>query len=150
VAKVLALIGGMVAGADSMRVSDGLCNKILLSEEEYTDDRELVLTGKGGFLPEMINAVLERGLGTELSSHLGNERGDPARARQPELAQRDHPEDPGHRGRGRATGSAAGPGLYVRAPPGSEGRPANWCTSCRQSPAPYDLCARRWPSGSLC
>src|SRR5919112_3054299 len=37
----------------------------------------LTLTGEGGVLPEMIKAVLERGLATELTEHLGYERGDP-------------------------------------------------------------------------
>src|SRR6476469_4136691 len=36
------------------------------------------LTGEGGFLPEMVKAVLERGLAAELTEHLGYERGDPA------------------------------------------------------------------------
>ena len=36
------------------------------------------LTGQGGFLPEMIKAVLERGLAAELTDHLGYEHGDPA------------------------------------------------------------------------
>ncbi len=36
------------------------------------------LTGEGGFLPEMIKAVLERGLAAELTGHLGYEAGDPA------------------------------------------------------------------------
>ena len=40
-------------------------------------DGELALTGEGGFLPEMIKAVLERGLSAELTEHLGYERGDP-------------------------------------------------------------------------
>ena len=35
-------------------------------------------TGEGGFLPEMIKAVLERGLQAELTEHLGYEKGDPA------------------------------------------------------------------------
>ena len=35
------------------------------------DDGDLQLTGDGGFIPEMIKAVLERGLGAELTSHLG-------------------------------------------------------------------------------
>jgi putative transposase len=35
------------------------------------------LTGEGGFLPELIKAVLERGLAAELTDHLGYERGDP-------------------------------------------------------------------------
>ncbi|WP_412458328.1 IS256 family transposase, partial [Mycolicibacterium fortuitum] len=42
------------------------------------DAGELQLTGEGGFLQEMVKAVLERGLQTELSSHLGYEKGDPA------------------------------------------------------------------------
>lgn len=33
----------------------------------------LALTGQGGFIPEMIKAVLERGLRAELSDHLGYE-----------------------------------------------------------------------------
>ncbi len=43
-----------------------------------TDERGVALTGEGGFLPEMIKAVLERGMGAELTEHLGYERGDPA------------------------------------------------------------------------
>ena len=38
----------------------------------------VALTGDGGFLPEMIKAVLERGLAAELTGHLGYEVGDPA------------------------------------------------------------------------
>jgi putative transposase len=45
---------------------------------ERVDAGELALTGEGGFLPEMIKAVLERGLAAELTEHLGYERGDPA------------------------------------------------------------------------
>ena len=42
-------------------------------------DRDgLALTGAGGFLPEMVKAVLERGLHSELTAHLGYEKGDPA------------------------------------------------------------------------
>lgn len=36
------------------------------------------LTGEGGFLPESVKTVLERGLATELSDHVGYEKGDPA------------------------------------------------------------------------
>ena len=42
------------------------------------DAQDLRLTGEGGFLPEMIKAVLERGLQVELSEHLGYEKNDPA------------------------------------------------------------------------
>ncbi|WP_420481602.1 IS256 family transposase [Actinopolymorpha pittospori] len=42
-------------------------------------DRDgLALTGAGGFLPELVKAVLERGLQAELSDHLGYAKGDPA------------------------------------------------------------------------
>jgi len=43
-----------------------------------TDERGVSLTGEGGFLPEMIKAVLERGMEAELSDHLGYEKGDRA------------------------------------------------------------------------
>lgn len=42
------------------------------------DGGGLALTGEGGFLPEMIKAVLERGLRAELTDHLGYDKGDPA------------------------------------------------------------------------
>jgi len=42
-----------------------------------TGERGVALTGKGGFLPEMIKAVLERGMGVELTDYLGYEKGDP-------------------------------------------------------------------------
>jgi putative transposase len=43
-----------------------------------TDERGVALTGEGGFLPEMVKAVLERGMQAELSDHLGYEKGEPA------------------------------------------------------------------------
>ncbi len=42
-----------------------------------SDERGVSLTGEGGFLPEMIKAVLERGMDAELTDHLGYEKGDP-------------------------------------------------------------------------
>jgi putative transposase len=45
---------------------------------DRADEGGVALTGPGGFLPEMIKAVLERGLATELTDHLGYEPGDPA------------------------------------------------------------------------
>jgi putative transposase len=36
------------------------------------------LTGNGGFLPQLVKAVLERGLSVELTDHLGYDRGDAA------------------------------------------------------------------------
>ncbi|WP_448074037.1 IS256 family transposase [Georgenia yuyongxinii] len=41
-------------------------------------ERGVALTGSGGFLPEMIKTVLERGMAAELSDHLGYDKGDPA------------------------------------------------------------------------
>jgi putative transposase len=53
---------------------DDLVDRLLAA----TGERGVALTGSGGFLPEMIKAVLERGMGAELTDHLGYERGDPA------------------------------------------------------------------------
>lgn len=52
--------------------SDDLVDELLTRAGE----RGVALTGKGGFLPEMIKAVLERGMDAELTSHLGYDRGD--------------------------------------------------------------------------
>ncbi len=40
------------------------------------DEGGVALTGTGGFLPELVKTVLERGMDAELTSHLGYERGD--------------------------------------------------------------------------
>ncbi len=53
-------------------------NEVLDDLMARTDERGVSLTGEGGFLPEMIKAVLERGMDTELSGHRGYERGDAA------------------------------------------------------------------------
>jgi len=45
---------------------------------DRVDQGGLALTGAGGFLPELVKAVLERGLAAELTGHLGYEKGDPA------------------------------------------------------------------------
>jgi putative transposase len=45
---------------------------------DRADEGGVALTGPGGFLPEMIKAVLERGLAAELTDHLGYEVGDAA------------------------------------------------------------------------
>jgi putative transposase len=56
----------------------------LLSDESIDglladlDAGGLSLTGQGGFLPELLRAVLERGLQVELADHLGYEKGEPA------------------------------------------------------------------------
>lgn len=41
------------------------------------DAGEIELTGDGGFIPELIRSALERGLQTELTQHLGYEKGSP-------------------------------------------------------------------------
>ena len=41
------------------------------------DAGEVKITGEGGFLQQMVKAVLERGLSTELTEHLGYDKGDP-------------------------------------------------------------------------
>ena len=68
------------------------------------------LTGQGGFLPEMIKAVLERGLAAELTGHLGYEQGDPAGRGSPNSRNGFTPKTLVHRGRAGAVGRAAGPG----------------------------------------
>jgi putative transposase len=45
---------------------------------DRADEGGVRLTGEGGFLAELVKAVLERGLATELSDHLGYDKGDPA------------------------------------------------------------------------
>ena len=52
---------------------DDMLDKLMAA----TDERGLSLTGEGGFLPEMIKAVLERGMQAELTDHLGYDKGDP-------------------------------------------------------------------------
>lgn len=44
---------------------------------EQIDNGQVQLSGSGGLIPELIKAVLERGLQAELTSHLGYEKGDP-------------------------------------------------------------------------
>src|SRR5215212_9780101 len=55
-------------------IEAGLLDRLM----ERVDGDGLRLTGEGGFLPEMVKAVLERGLQAELTEHLGYEKGDPA------------------------------------------------------------------------
>jgi putative transposase len=55
-------------------IEAGLLDRLM----DRVDGDGLALTGEGGFLPEMVKAVLERGLQAELTDHLGYEKGDPA------------------------------------------------------------------------
>ena len=45
---------------------------------ESSSERGVELTGEGGFLPELIKAVLERGMKAELADHLGYDKHDSA------------------------------------------------------------------------
>ena len=65
---------GSARDAVNDMIEAGLLDRLM----ERVGDDGLRLTGEGGFLPEMIKAVLERGLQTELTDHLGYEKGDPA------------------------------------------------------------------------
>jgi putative transposase len=65
--------GAARAAVDEL-ISAGLLDRVA----EQAEAGELALTGEGGFLPEMVKAVLERGLAAELTGHLGYEKGDPA------------------------------------------------------------------------
>src|SRR4051795_11987777 len=64
-----------LSGADAVEQlrASGVLDDVLAR----IDAGQLQLTGEGGFLPEMVKAVLERGLAAELTDHLGYERGDP-------------------------------------------------------------------------
>lgn len=61
----------------------GTLNQWLLSDEfiddliTQTGEDGVALTGRDGFLPELVRRVLERGLAVELTDHLGYEKGDP-------------------------------------------------------------------------
>jgi putative transposase len=55
-------------------VDAGLLDRLM----SKVDVDGLALTGEGGLLPELVKAVLERGLQAELTDHLGYEKGDPA------------------------------------------------------------------------
>jgi putative transposase len=78
---------GVALGVDPVQVRPGAAREAVqemldagLLEDlmARVDSGGLQLTGEGGFLPEMIKAVLERGLAAEQAAHLGYEKGDPA------------------------------------------------------------------------
>ena len=51
-------------------IDDDLLDQLVAS----TSDRGIELTGEGGFLPELMKAVLERGMNAELTEHLGYDK----------------------------------------------------------------------------
>jgi putative transposase len=65
-------------GAARAAVNEMLDAGLLDELMDRVDAGGLRLTGDGGFLPEMIKAVLERGLRVEQAEHLGYDKGDPA------------------------------------------------------------------------
>ena len=65
-------------GSARQAINEMLDAGLLDDVMDRVDAGGLRLTGEGGFLPEMIKAVLERGLQAELTEHLGYEKGDPA------------------------------------------------------------------------
>src|SRR6201991_4439623 len=67
-------LNGSARDAVNDLIEAGLLDRLM----ERVDGDGLQLTGEGGFLPEMVKAVLERGLQAELTDHLGYEKGDPA------------------------------------------------------------------------
>lgn len=66
--------GSAERAAVDQLVDAGLLDEVMTR----VDAGDLKLTGEGGFLPQMIKAVLERGLEAELTGDLGYEKGDPA------------------------------------------------------------------------
>ena len=74
-------LGTAVSGpAGSARETvNGMIGAGLLDDlMDRVDEGGLMLTGEGGLLPELVKAVLERGLAAELTGHLGYEKNDPA------------------------------------------------------------------------
>lgn len=65
------------------------------------------LTGQDGLLGGMLKAALERGLETELTEHVGYERGAADASLFPNFTERHQPEDGGHRDRRYRVGDAA-------------------------------------------
>ena len=71
-----AVVGGGPSPARRLReelVDDAFLDRLMAG----VDEQGVSLTGVGGFLPELVKAVLERGMDVELTDHLGYERGDP-------------------------------------------------------------------------
>jgi putative transposase len=73
-----------VLNGESVEPAARVLRRRLLSDEMVdgllaeVDGGGLALTGQGGFLPELLKAVLERGLAVELDGYLGYEKGDAA------------------------------------------------------------------------
>ncbi|SNR75272.1 hypothetical protein SAMN06265360_11784 [Haloechinothrix alba] len=72
--------GGTAGESSSARdaVSEILEAGLLDGLMDRVDQDGPAVTGQGGFLPELIKAVLGRGVQTEMTDHLGFGKGDPA------------------------------------------------------------------------
>ena len=70
---------GPPAAVTGRQLRESLADDVWLDELiDRAGQGGVALTGEGGFLPELVKAVLERGLAAELTGHLGYELGDPA------------------------------------------------------------------------
>src|SRR6266545_4580591 len=112
---------GTARAAINQMIEAGLLDDVMAR----ADAGELRLTGEGGFLPEMIKAVLERGLAAELTGHLGYEKGDTAGRGSPNSRNGSSPRSVTWPCPCRGTGPAASSrGWSRRAPAG----PVAWTT----------------------
>lgn len=74
-------VPGPPATTTGARLREQLADDAWLDElVDRASEGGVNLTGEGGFLPELIKAVLERGLSTELTDHLGYAHGERAGA----------------------------------------------------------------------
>lgn len=64
--------GQRPGGTTGSGLPDGLVDQLIA----VTSERGTELTGPGGFLPELVKAVLERGMQAELTDHLGYDKHD--------------------------------------------------------------------------
>ena len=103
----------------------GLLDRVV----ERAEAGELALTGEGGFLPEMVKAVLERGLAAELTEHLGYEKGDPAGRGSPNSRNGTSPKTLATEVGDGAAGGAAGPGRQRSS--------RGWCPRAPAGPAAW-------------
>lgn len=68
-----------VGGESARELRRALVSDALIDEAiAQAGDQGIALTGDGGLLPELVKAVLERGLAVELDDHLGYVKGDRA------------------------------------------------------------------------
>ncbi|GAB3535003.1 hypothetical protein GCM10027575_82120 [Phytohabitans suffuscus] len=100
-------------------VAAGLLDDLM----DRVDAGALALSGEGGLLPELVKAVLGRGLAAELTGHLGYEKGGPAGRGSP-ISRNGHSAKTIATEAGDVTlAGAAGPGRDIRAAAGPERRP---------------------------